>query len=277
MNLLQVRNRINELMARWVAELKGAASMSQTDPNIASEYILIPLLREVYDWPDLRNLNTESANYPGIDLADDNARVAIQVTSKRTLEKVKHTLSEFANDDFKLYERYDRLIIYILVEKQGSYSDTTFGKIIGGRFTFDKKRDILDYRDLLRVIQDFELDRAKRVLDILEAHFGDDDQPLSSSTSSAVDARFATALDLDTLGIGASQPVNLRNLREFMIEAFDTKELRALISYDQKLKKLTREFAPSDSISDLVDETIGWCERRSLIPYLVALVKQERG
>jgi len=264
-------------MARWVAELKGAASMSQTDPNIASEHILIPLLREVYGWPDLRNLNVESGNYPGIDLADDNARVAIQVTSKRTLEKVKHTLSEFADDEFKLYERYDRLIIYILVEKQGSYSDTTFGKIIGGRFTFDKKRDILDYRDLLRAIQDFELDRAKRVLDILEAHFGDDDQPPSSPTSSPVDSRFATALDVDTLGISESQPVNLRNLREFMIEAFDTKELRALVSYDPKLKKLTRDFAPSDSISDLVDETIGWCERRGLIPYLVALVKQERG
>jgi hypothetical protein len=173
-NLLHVQNRINELMARWVASVKGAASMSRTDLNHVSETILVPLLREIYDLPDLRNLNTESVNFPGIDLADDKARVAIQVTSTATSPKIRHTLTKFV--DHKLYEQYKHLIVYILVEKQKTYSGKGFDDIIRGRFQFDKKEDIRDYRDLLDIIQGFQIDRAKRILDILEANFLDDVQ-----------------------------------------------------------------------------------------------------
>jgi len=82
MNLLHVQNRINELMARWVASLKGAGSMGHTDLNQVSETVLAPLLREVYGLPGLRNLNTpEAPNYAAVDLGDDGARVAIQVTA----------------------------------------------------------------------------------------------------------------------------------------------------------------------------------------------------
>jgi tetratricopeptide (TPR) repeat protein len=172
MERLQVQDRIITLIARWVVELKAATPISLTDRNKISETVLIPLLGEVYDLPDLRNLNTESHNFPGIDLADDRKRVAIQVTSTATSEKIKHSLSEFVDHGF--YEQYDRLIVYILVEKQKSYSGTGFDDIIQGRLQrgFDIKRDILDYRDLLEVINGFQIERAKRVLELLEANFG---------------------------------------------------------------------------------------------------------
>ena len=177
MNLLRVQNRINELMSQFVAMVKGAASMSRTDINHVAETILVPLLSDVYDLPDLRNLNdTERANYPGIDLADDTAGVAIQVTSTASSKKVKDTLTTFVNHG--LHESYSQLIIYILVEKQTTYSGHGFDDIIGGRFQFEKSKDIRDYRDFLRVVQAFQIDRAQRILNILEANFGKNAPPL---------------------------------------------------------------------------------------------------
>jgi hypothetical protein len=114
-------------------------------------------------------------NFPGIDLADDEKRVAIQVTSTATSEKIKHSLSEFV--EHELYKQYDRLIVYILVEKQKTYSGTGFDEIIEGHFHFDIKRDIQDYRDLLEIVNGFQIDRAKRILDILEANIQGGIQP----------------------------------------------------------------------------------------------------
>jgi formylglycine-generating enzyme required for sulfatase activity len=73
-----------------------------------------------------------------------------------------------------------------------------------------------------------------------------------------------------------SQPYNLRTLRKLLLESFNTDELRALVLYDDRLGSLTREFAPADSITVMVDKTIAWCDRRDLLPYLVQLVKEER-
>jgi len=43
----------------------------------------------------LVNLNRKKKNFPGIDLGDDHDRVAFQVTSSTTLDKVKSTVQQF--------------------------------------------------------------------------------------------------------------------------------------------------------------------------------------
>lgn len=172
MNLLQSRQNINVFMSKFVVQIKGTAAMGMTDLNHASETVLVSLLREVYGYNELKNLNSEEgANYPGIDLGDENARVAVQVTSTPSSEKIKQTLEKFVK--FKQYEKYDRLVVYILSEKQSSYSGNGFDEIIQGRFTFDKDKDILDYRDVLKQVSAFPLDRVRAVEQILEEHFGD--------------------------------------------------------------------------------------------------------
>jgi hypothetical protein len=175
---LHTQNRIVELMSRFVAQIKGFTAMSRTDINHVSEDFLIPLLRHVYGFHDLKNLNaTEGANYPGVDLGDETARVAFQITSTSEGEKVKHTLEKVI--EHRLYEKYDRVIIYILTEKQKSYSAKPFDDILSrlpahaGRFTFDKGRDILDYTDLLSKIATLPLGMALVVEGLLEENFGD--------------------------------------------------------------------------------------------------------
>jgi tetratricopeptide (TPR) repeat protein len=170
MNLNEIQERINKLLSFFVAEVKGATAMGRADINRVSEVVLIPLLSKVFGYPGLINLNqTEKVNHPAIDLGDPVARVAFQVTSTSNSTKVKETLAKFVSHE--LYRKYDRLIIYNLAEKQGSYSGEGFDDIIQGRFKFDKDRDIIDYSDVLKTVSFFQIGDALDVLRMLEANF----------------------------------------------------------------------------------------------------------
>jgi hypothetical protein len=165
----QVQERIQELFGIFVTEMKAAKALNRTGINHVYERILIPLFSLCYGFENLKNLNsTEYFNYPGVDLGDSVARVAIQVTATRDSRKVKQTLTKFREKE--LFSQYDRLIIYILSEKQSSYSGKGFDEIIQGKFAFDKDRDIIDFSDLLKIIKDFQIDKAKHVLQILETN-----------------------------------------------------------------------------------------------------------
>lgn len=183
MSLLQSQHRINELMARFVAQIKGATAMGRTDLNKVSENILIPILSVVYGYTNLKNLNIEEANYPGIDLegelllGDEVNKVAFQVTATANTNKIKKTLRKFS--EYELYKKYDVLIVYILIEKQKSYSGNGYKEIIQGKFKFDKDKDILDYRDILKEISNFQIHQCRKIEKILEANFGNEQYAFS--------------------------------------------------------------------------------------------------
>jgi hypothetical protein len=174
MKLVNSQNRINELMARFVAQVKGATSMSRTDLNKVAETILIPLLNEIYGW-NLQNANysENDNNYPGIDLVDEAQGVSIQVTATPDLQKIKHTLEQFVKNSH--YVKYPRLIIFILREKQNSYSEQSINQSSEGRFDFVSQRDIWDYRNILKEVANFQIDRTRKVQEILESNFGEDE------------------------------------------------------------------------------------------------------
>ena len=181
MNLKKSQDRINELMSRFVAQVKGATAMGKIDINLVSEDVLIPLFSEIYEHSELKNLNvSEGSNFPGIDLGDEKTRTAYQITSTPGSEKIKDTLKKFT--EHKLYEKYGHLIIYILAEKQRTYQGREFDRIIQGKFSFDKNNDIRDYRDLLKKISGFPLEKSLRVENILEQHFGEESKPIFDQT-----------------------------------------------------------------------------------------------
>jgi hypothetical protein len=172
MRSLDLQNQIATLMSSFVTQVKAHTSMGRTDINRIAETVLIPIFAEVFGYRELKNLNdSKRANYPAIDLGDDTARVAIQVTSTPSSDKIKHTLRGFV--EHELYSSFDRVQIYILTEKQKSYAAKGFEKIIQGKFHFDPKQDILDYQDLLRRISTFQVDQLERIHRILEANFSD--------------------------------------------------------------------------------------------------------
>jgi len=80
--------------------------------------------------------------------------------------------------DHHLYEKYDRLIIYVLTERQRSYADTSHKNILRDKLKFDVKDDIWDYRNILAKTAHFDITKVLKVERILEANFGEGNLPL---------------------------------------------------------------------------------------------------
>ena len=174
MNSITIKNRIKQLISRFRYEVECSTATGTTDINVESENLLRQLFSVVYGHKDLKNLNlSEGLNFPAIDLGDDEARIAYQITSTTDIQKIKNTLKKFVNH--KLYERFDRLIIYVLTEKQKTYRATGLEKIKDS-FSFDIENDVLDYQDLLKEISDLPFAKLHRVEEILEQQFGDENK-----------------------------------------------------------------------------------------------------
>ena len=143
--------------------------MGHLDINRICEDVFCGVFKELYGFKNLRNLNDEERqNYPGIDLADDEARVAIQVTSAKSLKKIKDSITTTIQHG--LHEDYDRIIIYILTRKQRSYSQRSIAKVCDGNLSFDSSSDIVDFTDLASRAANIEPNKLKRAVDILGSY-----------------------------------------------------------------------------------------------------------
>ena len=95
-----------------VSSVEIAIRNNLSSSNVVAETTLAGLLNLVYGW-DLVNANAISQNFPGVDLIDKGRNIAVQVTSTRSVDKVRHTLTEVA----KLGVGFDRLIILIITNQ----------------------------------------------------------------------------------------------------------------------------------------------------------------
>ena len=146
--------------------ISSSTAMGQYDINRVAEKVLVELFQVIMDWPHLRNLNVhEKENFPAIDLADDVNRIAIQISSTSSLTKVNKTLTTFFQH--KLETRYERLIVYILTDRQKSYSQTSVDKVIDGRLVFCVKNDIQDFKSLLKVAATLAPEKLEKAVKIL--------------------------------------------------------------------------------------------------------------
>lgn len=147
MKHLSLINQFREELASLSQEIEISTSMGHFDINKVCEDLVCGLFRELFKFGHLRNLNNEEKqNFPGIDLADDHARIAIQVTSTTNLGKIKDSITTFLAH--KLNNKYDRLVILFLTKKQASYSQPAVDQITNEAFLFDVTRDVIDFSDL---------------------------------------------------------------------------------------------------------------------------------
>lgn len=180
-NLLHIRGRITELLGIFAYQAKAYSAAGKTDFHKVSEDVLVPLLRQIFDLADLKNLNaTEKQNFPAIDLADDQAKIAFQITATSESQKIKETLQTFVAKE--LYKKYPRLIFYIVTEKKSSYPEKAFKDAVAGKFEFNIETDILDFKDLIWRCNSFQIDKASKIKRILEANFGRGDYSVFNET-----------------------------------------------------------------------------------------------
>jgi hypothetical protein len=162
--------RVAELLVRFTGEVKMLNAAGFYDINIHAENILVPLLNEALGL-DLVNANfQEEKNFSAVDLVDRKNRVAIQVTSTANNDKIKHTLSQFVK--YKRFEDFDILYIYVISEKQSSYSGAGHKEIIRETFDFDKDQHIIDSTDLYQTVSGLpSLQKIIAIQELLEQEF----------------------------------------------------------------------------------------------------------
>lgn len=165
----EILNQFREELATLSREVETSVAMGHFDINKICEDVFCAIFKELYGFGSLRNLNDkERQNYPGIDLADDHARVAIQVTSDKSLDKIKDGLQKIIKHD--LHVKYDRVIFYILTRKQSSYSADSLRKACDNKLAFDSSTDVLDFTDLATKAASASPRTLKNALDILGAY-----------------------------------------------------------------------------------------------------------
>lgn len=150
MNRIEYINKITTCAARFVHEVEGFNAIGNYHINIHAENFLVPLLNEVFGL-ELENLNsTKKKHFPAIDLADFKNRVAFQITSTSSLDKIRTTLETFSKYD--LQNEFDVLYLYILTEKKPQYNDAKLKDVIPDSFGFESSDHIIDKDVILQKI-----------------------------------------------------------------------------------------------------------------------------
>ncbi|WP_417494475.1 SMEK domain-containing protein [Maricaulis sp.] len=99
-------------------DLENRSSLGIYDLNKYIEDFFREFFNKLYGF-NLTNLNAIRSNEPGIDLGDKSKGIAYQITSTKTLQKIKGTLSKITDEQTKTYST---IYIFIAGKKQNSYS-----------------------------------------------------------------------------------------------------------------------------------------------------------
>ena len=107
---MDTKEKLLESIEERLTVYAGWINQGQGRRSKGSEDLYRELLNTAFDY-ELRNMNWEKDNFPAIDLGDAEERLAVQVTSTGTADKVKKTLEKFK--EYNLDQDYDRLIVLV--------------------------------------------------------------------------------------------------------------------------------------------------------------------
>ncbi|MEZ8473041.1 SMEK domain-containing protein [Vibrio cyclitrophicus] len=107
--LKEAVNNLNHDISLLELYVKNSQESGFGDMARLLESLSISLFNETYGYK-LKNKNQIKCNFPAIDLADDDEKIALQVTTNADATKVRHTIKVF--EEQKLNEKYKRLYIY---------------------------------------------------------------------------------------------------------------------------------------------------------------------
>ena len=153
----------SELLYKLCDLVEARNTLNYYDINISSEYFFIPLLNQVFDC-DLKNLNTEEKNAAAIDLYDTNGKIAVQVTSNSSADKIRTTLKKYRKN--KLYDKYQRLVVVVIVRSHTYRAD--FTNDVDGKFAFSKSNDIYTINSLIKAISALNIEKIAIIKEYLE-------------------------------------------------------------------------------------------------------------
>ena len=163
MNNEKLISEISQLISILRSQVELSGSLNLLSINVHCENFYRDLLNELYDL-ELINTNFSDQNSASIDLIDLNSKIAYQVTSDPTLDKVRHTITKFLEHEINL--KVDSLIILNISQKKNHREQY----IESGIFKFDTKNNIIDHRDILKKINDLNIDKLQLIHKIVNQY-----------------------------------------------------------------------------------------------------------
>ncbi len=160
----QISKSINDNLAFLSKNISLENVIGLFDSNRGAQDFFAQLFALVFGYNKLINLDKlhNSTNYPAIDLGDNEAKIAFQITTNSDSQKIKDTINTFIKHE--QYKIYDRLVVFIIGEKQ-AYT-TTFDT--QSLFTFNKDTDIWDDKLLIREIDKLEIQQLEQIQKFLQ-------------------------------------------------------------------------------------------------------------
>ena len=172
---LEIRKRLACLTS--FIQLSGLANLY--DSHIVSEFFFKDLLNLIFGY-SLENKNAKQRNNVATDLIDTQNRIAIQVTSETSIEKVRDTIRKF--EENRLNSDFSRLILLILVNKKTTHASIPETL---DNYTFERL-DIADIYDTIRQISD--IGKIQQITEFLKKELKlDNDRVLSQEMSTLID------------------------------------------------------------------------------------------
>ena len=129
--------------------------------NIHGENYFRDLFNELYNLR-LENVNFESLNSECIDLADHSKKIAIQITTTRTKEKIVNTLNALKKPEYKNYT----ILIFYLLDKSSPTTESI--KELEATYNVSMKDVLKDYTDVITEINNLA---ENRLLEICKKFF----------------------------------------------------------------------------------------------------------
>lgn len=220
-------------------KIKNRAKLGLTDIHIHLEDFYKDILNITLDL-DLRNLNQERKNSPGLDLGDEAKGIAFQITGDRTSKKVNETLDKASSQSTS----YKKIYILTLQNKQGSYTiDPKLSNVFG--FT---DKDIWDVNDVLNKVMHLELDKLQRLNELISKEVARVTIELEIPDENG---RYQTNIDkyIEKIpkerfnGISAYFQFHSTKAEEFDLTEEDVlHDIKLLIKTLKKLPRITRQF-----------------------------------
>lgn len=167
--MIDNRESVLDTVKDWLAVYGKRVEMEEGKLSDMSEAFYCGLLNAMLGG-DLKNMNREKPNFPAIDLGDDapvgvdgvTVRLAVQITSTGTRQKVRHTLEEFFKNG--LHNRFDRLIVLVTGKAEAFKEEPE----LSVAFDFDTGRDVWSEKRLLERIRDLPDARFEAVADYVK-------------------------------------------------------------------------------------------------------------
>lgn len=115
----EIIKEIVDILSREKINIQSQSKIELFDDNKYWENIVRHLINSVYGL-ELKNLNDEKENYPGIDLGDKEEQIGVQVSETKTSAKIIRSLDKVYDNE--VYKEYPKFRMFILGDKQKSYS-----------------------------------------------------------------------------------------------------------------------------------------------------------